>query len=129
MPTTSTDAGRRGWLPAHVFKPVWIGVALVAAGAGCAQAQPVTPAASAPTSAAADAGTLADGEVRKVDKENGKITLKHGEIRNLEMPGMTMVFRVSDAAMLATVKPGDKIRFKAEKTQGAIVITEIHPVR
>ena len=111
------------------LKPLLIGISLVAASAGWAQAQPATPPASAPTSAAADAATLADGEVRKVDKENGKITLKHGEIRNLEMPGMTMVFRVRDAAMLDTVKPGDKIRFKAEKTQGAFVVTEIHPVR
>ena len=68
---------------------------------------------------------MVDGEVRKVDKENQKITLKHGEIKNLEMPGMTMVFKVKDPAMLDKVKAGDKIRFTAEKASGAIVVTDI----
>jgi len=72
---------------------------------------------------------MADGEIRKVDKEARKITIKHGEIKNLEMPGMTMVFQVKDAAMLDAVKAGDKIRFKAESAGGAIVVTEIQPAR
>ena len=75
------------------------------------------------------AGAMTDGEVRKVDKENKKITLKHGEIKNLEMPGMTMVFQVKDPAMLDMVKPGDKVMFKAEKANGALVVTEIQPVK
>ena len=66
-----------------------------------------------------------EGEVRKVDKEAGKITLKHGEIKNLDMPGMTMLFQVKDTAMLDMVKPGDKVKFKAEKLGGGIVVTEI----
>ena len=70
---------------------------------------------------------MADGEVRKVDMEAKKITIKHGEIKNLDMPGMTMVFQVKDPAMLDKVKAGDKILFKAEKTGGAIVITDIVP--
>ena len=70
---------------------------------------------------------MADGEVRKVDKGAGKITLKHGELKSLDMPSMTMVFRVVDAAMLDQVKAGDKVRFKAAKSGGAIVITEMHP--
>ena len=74
-------------------------------------------------------GAMTDGEVRKVDKENKKITLKHGEIKNLEMPGMTMVFQVKDPAMLDMVKPGDKVMFKAEKANGALVVTEIQPVK
>jgi Cu/Ag efflux protein CusF len=77
-------------------------------------------------------GTAADmsqGEVRKVDKESRKITLKHGEIKNLEMPGMTMVFQVKDPAMLDAVKPGDKVQFKAEKAGGALVITDIQPAK
>ena len=75
---------------------------------------------------AAWAGTdMADGEVRKVDLQTKKITLKHGEIKNLEMPGMTMVFQVKDPAMLDAVKPGDKVKFKAEKAGGAVVVTEI----
>ena len=85
------------------------------------------PAASGAMQMSADAMT--DGEVRKVDKENKKITLKHGEIKNLEMPGMTMVFQVKYPAMLDMVKPGDKVMFKAEKANGALVVTEIQPVK
>ena len=79
--------------------------------------------------AAAAAVDMADGEVRKIDKENKKITLKHGVIKNLDMPGMTMVFQVKDAAMLDSIKAGDKIKFKAEQAGSAIVVTEIQPVK
>lgn len=79
--------------------------------------------------AEAPSAAMADGEVRKVDKDNKKITLKHGEIKNLDMPGMTMVFAVKDPAMLDMVKPGDKVMFKAEKSGGALVVTEIQPVK
>ena len=58
------------------------------------------------------------GEVRKVDKETGKLTLKHAPIPNLDMPDMTMVFRVADPAMLERVKAGDKVRFAADKVGG-----------
>ena len=78
--------------------------------------------------AAADpaaASYLTDGEVRKVDKEAGKLTIKHGAIKNLDMPGMTMLFQVKDPAMLDMVKPGDKVKFRAEKAGGGIVVTEI----
>ena len=85
------------------------------------------PAASGAMQMSADAMT--DGEVRKVDKENKKITLKHGEIKNLDMPGMTMVFQVKDPAMLDMVMPGDKVIFKAGKANGALVVTEIQPVK
>ena len=75
---------------------------------------------------AAWAGTdMADGEVRKVDLQTKKITLKHGEIKNLDMPGMTMVFQVKDPAMLDAVKQGDKVQFKVERSRGALVITEM----
>jgi len=73
------------------------------------------------------AAAFTEGEVRKVDKAAGKVTLKHGPIANLEMPPMTMVFRVKDAAMLEQVKAGDKVRFKAEKIQGAYTVTEVAP--
>lgn len=76
-----------------------------------------------------DAADMVEGEVRKVDKNAQKITLKHGEIKNLGMPGMTMIFRVKDATLLDKVKKGDKIRFKAENSKGAIVVTAIEPVR
>lgn len=68
---------------------------------------------------------MTDGEVRKVDKTAGKITLKHGEIKNLEMPPMTMVFGVSDPTMLDKVKQGDKVRFRAASQDGKFTVTEI----
>jgi len=67
----------------------------------------------------------ADAEVRKIDKDQGKITLKHGEIKNLEMPPMTMVFQVKEPALLDKVKPGDKVKFSAEKVGSAYVVTAI----
>ena len=66
-----------------------------------------------------------DGEVRKVDKAGGKVTLKHGPIANLEMPPMTMVFRVKEPKQLAAIKEGDKVRFKAEKVQGIYTVSEL----
>ncbi|AOX99056.1 copper-binding protein [Jeongeupia sp. USM3] len=66
-----------------------------------------------------------DGEVRKVDKANGKITLKHGEIRNLDMPGMTMVFTVTNKAQLDQVQPGDKVSFKAASEGGKMVVIDL----
>ena len=77
-----------------------------------------------PTAASKD---MTDGEIRKVDAESKKITIKHGEIKNLDMPGMTMVFQVKDPAMLDKVKAGDKVRFTAEKSNGAIVVTDLQP--
>jgi Cu(I)/Ag(I) efflux system periplasmic protein CusF len=77
----------------------------------------------------APAANMADGEVRKVDMDNKRITIKHGAIKNLDMPGMTMVFQVKDPAMLDKVKAGDKVRFKAENAGGTIVVTEIQPAR
>jgi Cu(I)/Ag(I) efflux system protein CusF len=81
--------------------------------------------ASAQTAAPA-AKDMADAEIRKVDKDARKITLKHGPIKNLDMPGMTMVFQVRDPALLdklAKLAVGDKIKFSAEQQQGAYVVT------
>jgi Cu/Ag efflux protein CusF len=72
---------------------------------------------------------MADGEVKKVDKDAGKLTIKHGPLINLDMPGMTMVFRVKDPAMLDQVKEGDKIRFVADRVNGAITVVEMKPVK
>jgi Cu(I)/Ag(I) efflux system protein CusF len=77
------------------------------------------------TSHQSAAAGYATGEVRKVDKEAGKVTLKHGPIANLEMPPMTMVFRVKQPSMLEKVKAGDKVKFKAENVQGTYTVTEI----
>jgi Cu(I)/Ag(I) efflux system periplasmic protein CusF len=70
-------------------------------------------------------GDMVKGEVVKVDKAAGKVTLKHGPIKNLDMDGMTMVFRVSDPAMLDKVKAGDKIEFEAARVDGALTVTKI----
>lgn len=75
------------------------------------------------------AASMTDGEVRKVDKEAKKITLRHGEIKNLDMPGMTMVFQVKDAALLDKVKAGDKVLFSAERADGAIIVTAIEAAK
>ena len=72
---------------------------------------------------------MTDGEVKKIDADNGKVTLKHGDIKNLDMPGMTMVFQVKDAALLDKVKAGDKVTFTAEKADGAIVVTAIEAAK
>jgi len=66
-----------------------------------------------------------DGQVMKVDEPAGKITLKHGPIKNLDMDAMTMVFRVKDVAMLKAVKVGDAVKFEAERVNGAITVTKI----
>ena len=78
--------------------------------------------------AAAEAA-MATGEVRKVDKEAGKVTIKHGPLESLGMPPMTMVFRVADPAMLDKMKEGDKINFAADKVQGAFTVTKVEPAK
>jgi Cu(I)/Ag(I) efflux system protein CusF len=75
--------------------------------------------------AAQSGAALSDGEVRKVDKDAKKITIKHGPISSINMPPMTMVFQVKDPAMLDQVKTGDKVRFEAEKAGSAYVVTKI----
>lgn len=71
------------------------------------------------------AQALTEGEVRKVDKAAKKITLKHGPIKNLDMPAMTMAFQVRNSALLERVKAGDKVDFAAEKVGDAFVVTRI----
>jgi Cu/Ag efflux protein CusF len=77
--------------------------------------------------ALAQQAALSDGEVRKVDKDAKKITIKHGPLANLDMPPMTMVFQVKEPAMLDQVKAGDKVKFQAEKIGGAFTVTKIEP--
>jgi len=68
---------------------------------------------------------MTEAEVRKVDLNTQKITLKHGEITNLNMPPMTMVFGVTEGKLLTAVKAGDHVRFTAEKINGAYVVTAL----
>ena len=90
-------------------------------------AAPLQAAHAAPT--AAQASVMSDGVVRKVDAANGKLTLKHGPIVNLEMPGMTMVFRVKSPDLLKNVKAGDAVKFHAEEINGAFTVTDIQIAR
>ena len=74
---------------------------------------------------------MAKGEVKKIDETSGKITLKHGPIKNLDMTddSMTMVFRVQDNAMLKQVKVGDNVKFNAERGSSGITITKIEKTK
>lgn len=82
-----------------------------------------------PATAAANSADMADGEVRKIDKDAGKLTLKHGEIKNLDMPSMTMVFQVKEPALLDKVKVGDKVKFRAERAGSGYVVTVIEAAK
>ncbi|HKQ30511.1 MAG TPA: copper-binding protein [Burkholderiales bacterium] len=73
----------------------------------------------------ADPAAMTEGEVKKVDKAAAKLTIKHGPLKNLDMPGMTMVFRVKDPVMFEKLNVGDKIKFVAEKIDGAYTVTEL----
>nr|WP_026354626.1 copper-binding protein [Massilia niastensis] len=97
-------------------------LALSAASSIPAPARADAPAAAA--AAAASAG-MVSGEVRKVDRDAGKLTIRHGPLASLNMPPMTMVFRVRDAALLAQLKRGDRIRFVADRVDGAFTVTRL----
>lgn len=84
---------------------------------------------AAPAQGAAAARPQSDGVVRTVDKSAKKITLKHGDIPNLDMGPMTMVFHVQDPALLDKVKAGDTVRFTADKIKGAYTVLSIEPVQ
>ena len=73
--------------------------------------------------------SMTEGEVRKIDKEAKKITLKHGDIKNLDMPGMTMVFVVKDKALLEKTSVGAKIQFMATNENGQMTVTDIQPAK
>jgi len=83
---------------------------------------------AAPAKASA-AMQMVDGQIKKVDKAAGKLTLSHGPLHNLNMPAMTMVFKVFDAAWLDQMKAGDKIRFMADNVNGAITVVHLEPVK
>jgi Cu/Ag efflux protein CusF len=97
--------------------------------AGTAQAQSNTSHdAHHPTPAASSATNglpTAEAEVRRIDLQAGKVSLKHGDIPNLDMPPMTMVFQVKDASWLQQIKVGDKVRFTADKVNGAYTVMSL----
>jgi Cu(I)/Ag(I) efflux system periplasmic protein CusF len=102
-----------------------IAVITLAIAAAAAQAQTST----APVTSAGTPAALTEGEVRKVDKDAGKLTLRHGRIENLDMPPMTMVFRAAEPKLLDGLKEGDKVRFAADRVNGAITVTRIEAAR
>ena len=98
--------------------------------AAALSAQAATPAEQAPphpTTIAAPIASVAwtQGEVRKIDMTTGAVTLRHGRIENLDMPGMTMVFRAADPRQLSGLKVGDKVRFVAGMEHGALTVSTI----
>jgi len=102
-----------GWAGALVA-PVWAAAATVT---DTVKAGAIVPAES----------VLTEGVVKKVDKTVGKITIQHGEIRNLGMMPMTMMFRVKDPAMLEQVQAGQKIRFHVDIVNNAYTVVRIEP--
>ena len=72
---------------------------------------------------------MTDGEIRRIDKENGKVTIKHGEIKHMDMPPMSMVFNVKDKAMLDKVQVGEKIQFIVIQDAGKMVVTDIKAMK
>lgn len=108
-----------------------INTAIAAAMLSLAALLPVSVMAQAAPDAAksAAAASMTDGEVRKIDKDASKITIKHGDITHLEMPGMTMVFNAKDKALLDKVQVGDKIRFMVVSEGGKMVVTDIQAAK
>ena len=85
--------------------------------------------ASTSGNAVAAAPAMTEGEVRKVDKDQGKVTLKHGPIDDLGMPGMTMVFKAADPKLLDALKAGDKVKFAATNVNGVLTVTAIEAAK
>ena len=110
-----------------LFAAAWLVAAPVFASSGHAHSPAPEKKAAGEKAASGDA--MSDGEVKKVDKSAGKVTLKHGPLPALDMPAMTMVFRVKEAAMLDQLKVGDNIKFKAEKIGGNYTVTEYQPAK
>ena len=71
----------------------------------------------------------AEGEIRKIDTDARKITIKHGEIKNLDMPAMTMVFQLQESVQIGTLKVGDKIKFKVASVAGKYTVTELQVIK
>jgi len=112
------------------YRPVLVLALILAAAAGApasvwAQGH-AAPAQASPASATAP---MTEGEIKKIDKDAGKLTIKHGEMKHLGMMPMTMVFRVKDPAMLDAAPVGAQVSFSAERIEGALTVTAIAPAR
>jgi len=118
----------------HTFAVTLATLAAAALIAGPASSQPkasdhASHHAASPASADANQANSADGEVRRIDREAGRVTLRHGDIKTLDMPPMTMVFTVRDKALLEGFKTGDKVKFKVVNEAGKLIITEMQALR
>ena len=111
------------------FTTILAAAAFVATVGAQAQTAPASGAEHSAHHPATSAAPQSDGEVRRVDKEQGKVTLRHGPLQNLDMPPMTMVFKAADPKMLDGLKEGDKVKFTAEKVNGAFTVTAIQPAK
>lgn len=100
------------------FATVWLSLAAAFGGTAMAAND------AAPAPASATAGMTA-GEIRKIDAAQGKVTIRHEAIQSMDMPAMTMVFRVASPGLLANAQVGDKVHFRAEHNAGAMLLTEI----
>ena len=106
----------------------WLALALLVSTAAPAQTTDHG-AHHAAASAPAAAADMTEGEVRKVDKAAGKVTIKHGAIPKFDMPPMTMAYRVKDKAMLERLKPGDKIKFDVDGVGGEFTVLRLEKVK
>lgn len=89
---------------------------------------PVAAAATATTETASSGLPWVEAEIRRVDAAAGKLSLKHGDIKNLDMPPMTMVFQLQDKTLLGNLKAGDRVRFTADKVNGSYTVVDIQPL-
>lgn len=111
------------------FAPAIFTAAISIGAWGAVMAATDPPAGASATSATKVSAKLTAGEVRKVDAEQGKVTIKHELIANLEMPAMTMVFKVGKPELLKSIQAGDRIEFRAENVAGAFVVTDIKLIK
>lgn len=112
-----------------ILRPLAIAACLLGTGAAVAQTSHAGMNHGAGEMKPGAAATMADGTIRKIDKAAGKVTIKHGPIANLNMPPMSMVFKVKDVAMLDKVKVGDQVAFTAENIDGALTVTTLKPAK
>ncbi len=104
-------------------------IAVLSSGLAHAQIDSMPTGSNAASPAPAATMKLTDGEIRKVDLAAGTVTLHHGKIENLGMPGMTMVFKVMDPKSLGSLKQGDKVGFRAERVNGEVVVTHLEAAK
>lgn len=113
--------------PRTIVAAIVVGATLFASAAALAQSsRPMGSKAASETASQAPVWT--EGEVRKVDSDQGTVTLRHGAITNLGMPGMTMVFKATDPKLLTGLAPRSKVRFTADRANGSLIVTAIESI-